>query len=365
MKAFFRFGIFQKLLVTMLFVALVPLSAIWYIDYQKSTAQITDSVNQQLSDISDKLTDQVNGWVTMNLKTLRQNAALADMRSMDPARQNPILRTVLNEYEWTYLVFTMAPNGMNVGRSDDKAPIDYSDRIYFKQAMEGRPYGKQVIISRTTGRPALILSAPITDSGPVPGINNTVGVIALGAHLTTVSELITKIQIGRTGYAFLLNEDGKVIAHQRQEYVEKSADFATHPAYTARPQAGKTQLTYENNGKKIIAYVQSTEQGWTIVAQQDHDEAYSPIDEANRNALVLLSLTLVVVTAIAYFFSKRLTTPIRSLTRIADEMSRGRVVPRMREAERRDEIGSLARAIDRMGTSIRLAMDRLTARKTA
>jgi len=364
MKNLFRFSIFHKLLLTMLFVALVPLSVIWYVDYQGATAQISEGVSQRLSDTSDKLTAQVDSWVNMNLKAMRQNAAAPGVRSMDATQQKPILRSMLKEYSWSYLVFTIAPNGMNVGRSDDKPLIDYSDRIYVKQVLEGRPYGEQVLIGATSKRPALVLAVPIVaEDGPAT--SGTVGVIAVASNLTEVSDIVTKNRIGQTGYAFLLESNGKVVAHQKDEYVSKMADFSKHPAFLARPREGKKQVIYDDGDRKVVAYVHSTQQGWVMVTQQDYDEAFLPIQEANRNALILLAATLIVVTLVAYFFSERLSTPIRRLTRVADEMSRGRVIPRLRETERRDEIGNLARAIDRMGTSIRLAMDRLTLKKTA
>ncbi|HEX7043399.1 MAG TPA: cache and HAMP domain-containing protein [Burkholderiales bacterium] len=361
MKAF-SFSIFHKLLVTMLLVALVPLCTIWYVDYRDATTRISNAVEQQLRDTADRLSAQVDNWVEMNLRALRQNADTPLIRSMDRATQEPVLRAMLKEYSWTYLVFTIGPDGMNVGRSDDKPLIDYSDRIYVKQVLEGRPYGEQVVISRTNNRPAVILSVPITDEAVS---NRIIGVMAAGSTLADLSDIVTKARIGETGYAFLLEPSGKVVAHQKEEYVSKMADFSRHPAFLARPEKGTKQISYNDNGREVVATVQTTRHGWILVAQQDQAEAFAPIREANRNALILLVATLVVVTLIAYFFSQRLTTPIRRLTRIADEMSRGRVVPRIAEAERRDEIGSLARAIDRMGTSIRLAMDRLSAKKSA
>jgi methyl-accepting chemotaxis protein len=128
-----------------------------------------------------------------------------------------------------------------------------------------------------------------------------------------------------------------------------------------RPQTGKKLISYRDGDKNVIAYVQKTDQGWTMVAQQDYDEAFRPVRDANWNALILLIATLAVVTMIAYIFSQQLANPIRRLTRIADEMSRGRTFAKIAEASRGDEIGALAAAIDRMGTSIRLAIERLRA----
>jgi len=362
---FLHLSIFQKILVTMLFVAVVPLSVIWYINYQNTIRQTTDGVNKQLADVSDKLVGYVSNWVTMNLKVLNQNGALADIVSMDGAKQKPILKSMLEEYKWSYLVFTTGADGMNIGRSDDLKLLDYSDRAYFKDIMGGAPMGKQVLISKTTNKPAVILAAPINGVDKTTGAKKILGLIAMGMSIAEMSERITNLRIGKTGYAFLLDENGKVVAHQKEEYADKSADFSKHPAFLQRPQTGKAMLTYEDAGKKVIAFVQNTDHGWTMVAQQDYDEAFAPVRDANWYAFLLLVATLAVVTLIAYGFSQQLADPIRNLTRMADEMSRGRTVVTINEAKRGDEIGALAAAIDRMGTSIRLAIERLSAKQAS
>jgi methyl-accepting chemotaxis protein len=347
--------IFQKMLITMLLVALVPLSVIWYIDYRDAMSRISATIDQQLADASNKLVSHVNDWVTMNLKVLNQNAAVADMTSMDAKKQNPLLQTILNEYRWSYLVFTIGPDGMNIGRSDSEEPKNYADRGYFTDVMNGQPMGKQVVISKTTNKPSLIVSAPIKGTGFQPR-----GVIAMGMSIGELSERITNLRIGKTGFAFLLDETGKVVAHQSEGFADKMADFSKHPAFVGRDPAARKQLVYDDNGREVIAYVQPTAHGWYMVAQQDHAEAFAPIRRANQKALVLLALTFAGVTLIAYWFSQALTNPIRNLTHVADEMSRGRVVVKIDEISRNDEIGSLARAIDRMGTSIKLAIERLS-----
>jgi HAMP domain-containing protein len=72
-----------------------------------------------------------------------------------------------------------------------------------------------------------------------------------------------------------------------------------------------------------------------------------------------LVLTLLSVALVAFLFAQRLTRPIRSLTRTADEISRGHLKATITEVNRSDEIGALARAIDRMRASIKVAMGRL------
>jgi methyl-accepting chemotaxis protein len=352
--------IFQKILAAMLFVALVPLCVIWYIDYTNAISQTTRSINQQLAEVADKLTGTVNAWITLHQKLLNQNASLADVRSMETTRQVPVLQSILRGYEWSFLVHTTGPNGINVARSDEKPPIDYSDRVYFKQVMGGAPLGQQAVISRTTGKPSLLLAAPIygpgataTDKGPI------IGAIAIGVSIDELSERITNLRVGQTGFAFLLDENGEVIAHQKQEYSSKLANFSKHPAFVGKPAQGTAQLHYDDSGVPVIAFASRTKNGWTLVVQQNYDEAFSAVQEANRNAILLLAATLIAVIVIAYLFSQGIARPIRNLTKAADEMSRGRTDIKIVEVGRADEIGALAAAIERMGTSIRLAIERL------
>lgn len=353
----FRPGIFHKILLAMFVAAIVPLGAIWYVNYQNSLTHISGTVDQQLSDVSDKLVTHVNDWIAMNVRALRQNAGLRDVTTMDPRAQSPILRSVLREYDWSYLVFTIAPDGKNIARSDDKELIDYSDRVYFRDVIAGAPLGKQVVLSKTTGKPSLILSVPIY--GPEKGIS---GVMAMGMSIAELSERVTNLHIGKTGYAFLLDDSGKVVAHQKQEYANNAVDFSGHPASLSKSSETKKRIVFEEDGRKVIAYAQKTAHGWTMVAQQDYDEAFAAIDVANRNALGLLLVTLLAAGLLAYLLSQRISRPIKNLTRAAEEISRGKFNTAIPETQRQDEIGALAGAIERMSVSIRLAMDRLKMR---
>jgi methyl-accepting chemotaxis protein len=352
MKLRLSFGIFPKLLLTMLVVTLIPLGAIWYLDYRAESESLAGQIEQRLSSQADTMAGYVDAWVDMNVRMLRQNAALDDMSSMDAQRQKPLLRAIIAEYKWVYLAFTIAPDGNNIGRNDEEAPRFYGDRGYFKQAIEGRQIGQEVVVSRTTGQPAAILAVPVWK------LDKVVGVLAAGTSVSDVSSTITNVKIGQTGFVFLVDEQGKIIAHPTARDSLKS-----HPAVAALGGEPKKQVVFtEPSGKRVIAFAEKTRYGWTLVTQQDYDEAYAPLALANRNALILLGITVLFVIVVSYALASRLTRPIRRLTRIADGISRGHLDTAIVEANRSDEIGSLARAIERLRESVKLAVERLGTR---
>ena len=345
----------------MLVVALVPLSVIWYLNYANATQRISHNIDQQLTEVSKNLVNFVDNFVLMHHQILKQTSTLPDIVSMDNTKQKPILQSIVSQYDWIYGAITLGPDGMNVGRSDDKPLKDYSDRVHYKHVVGGAPLGMQVAIGKSTGKPNFLMAVPIIKPNEFTGVNDLVGVMSMAMNTTQVSDIVTNVDVGKTGYAFLMDAKGQIIAHQNEEFA-KIADFSKHPAYVNRPAEGIKRLTYEDKGKKVIAFAHTNKYGWTMVVQQDFDEAYQPVKDANIKALILLVATLLVVALIAYVFSQQLASPIRNLTRIADEMSRGRTVVSINETKRGDEIGALASAIDRMGTSIRLAIERLSAK---
>ena len=350
-----RFGIFQKLLFIMLLVAIVPLGVIWFVDSRATTQRITQYVETHIKHVSNSLVGHVNQWVDMHYHVLKQNAALPQIISMDANLQNPILKIIVDEYDWAYLVFTTNLKGMNMGRSDGKPPKNYSDRTYVKQVVNGGKMGQQVLIGKTSGKPALVLSAPIKNTA-----DQRIGVMAVAMTIAEISERITHVKIGKTGYAFLLDEKGQVIAHQSKEFTQTRKDLSGHPAFKALTVQGQSNIVFtDENGDKTIAAMQKTKHGWIMVAQQSYNEAFAAIRLANRNALILLVATLVAVIIIAYLISQRLAKPIRRLTAIADEISLGKLDAKIVDMDRKDEIGDLARAISRLGASVRLAMERL------
>jgi methyl-accepting chemotaxis protein len=350
-------SIFHKILIAMAVVALVPLGGLWYISSFKAKEDWTTNIASSFVKTTDALAIKVTDWEDMNLRVLRQNAAVDAIVSMDAQNQNPVLKSIAASYPWAYLVFTVRPDGQNIGRNDDKPTVQYGDRSYFKQVLTGKPVGREVVIGKTSGKPALILAGPISGSS-----NELVGVIAMAMDLGDLSRTVTDTRFGETGHAILLNESNKVIAHGRPEKLSGVLqDLSSHPALQARD-ANQGLTVFDEEGKRVVAYRRKLGQGWSLIVQQDYDEAFAPLREVERNALILIAITVVLVGLVAYLLGRRLADPIRSLTAIADNISRGESGGKIMETGRGDEIGALARAIERMSVSIHMAMGRLRKR---
>ncbi len=350
-----KFGIGAKITISMLLVSLVPILLIWTVTHRAMIDTVSEQVHGELLGVTTRLTQKVNGWVDMNRRMLVQNAALEKMRSMNAAEQNPILRDIVEVYDWNYLAFTVAPDGRNIGRSDGNPPKYYGDRSYVKQVLSGEDLGEQVLIGKTSGKPALVLAAPIRETD-----GRIAGVLAIAMTITEISDAVTNLAIGETGYAFLLDKNGQVIAHQTKEFEKIRKDFSDHPAFVAMKERGENRVVFEDeNGEKTVAYMMETERGWVLAARQTYGEAFGKVKQLQMMSLIILLIAAITIIMVSLLLAKNLATPIKRLTTVADQLSTGDMNVTIEETRRGDEIGVLARAIERLGVSVKYAMDRL------
>jgi len=347
-------SILYQILLTMLLISTIPLGGLWYISIYKADQEWRANIFHSLENRTQALSKRVDDWTDMNLRLLEQNARTRVMRSMEAGAQHDVLQSITESYPWIYLAFTVRPNGDNIGRSDNEEPKFYGDRDYFKQVIGGKQTGQQVLLGKTSGKPAYILAKPIMSERQVQA-----GVIAIAMSLEELSSTITNTRIGNSGYAILVDANNRLIAHGKGQISNELQDMSEHPVLSYADYITDSNFTFTENGKKIIGYKFKTNLGWTLIVQQDYDEAFKAAETAKTQAIILLFATLVIVVLVAYLLANRLSIPIRNLTNIADGISRGDLGAQIAETGRGDEIGALARAIERMGVSLQMAFDRL------
>lgn len=212
------------------------------------------------------------------------------------------------------------------------------------------------MIGKTSKKPAIVLAIPIKNGDQI------VGVLAAAMHVDTISNLIATWKQGKTGFAFLVDEKGKVVAHQKKEYVLEQRNLSTNPLVAAVKKGQKGLVSFPIKDKTYIGQGVSTDYDWVLAIQQEESEAFKALKETQNFAYILLGVTVVVVLLIALLMAKSIVNPIRKLTDAADRISVGELDVEI-DIRTKDEIAALGNAISRMQDSIRLSIERLRRRK--
>ncbi len=351
-----KFGLTAKVITLMLVVSLLPLVIFAGITLRQTDHRIRNDIERLMALTASDIVANVDEWTDKNVRVLRALAEMPDMISMIREKQEPLLKAVAKEYPWTYLVFTIGPDGMNVARNDDNPLLDYADRNYYKEVMGGKDLAWQTLVSKTVNKPALIMAVPIKSDDTV------IGVMAMGATIEDLSKLVATWKQGGTGYAFLVDEKGKVLSHQVEDYVIQQTNLSEYPLIAAFKKGQKEMIYFSDRGTKKVGHAKETKYGWTLAMQQDLKETFKTMRDAETFTYILLGITALGVIIIAWFLGRAIGRPIKKLTEVAERISVGDMGAEIK-IRSKDEIGNLAEAILRMQDSLRLAIERLRRRQ--
>jgi GAF domain-containing protein/HAMP domain-containing protein len=225
----------------------------------------------------------------------------------------------------------------------------------------------------------------ITSSIPVfDSTGSFRGVIAMDIQLKKITDIVSNIQVGESGYAFLIDKDRRLIAMPEAGFTDLGIAQTVLPlgdtldqtkiAMQLPPEfwdvidkmaAGGNGLeTIRINGTdRFAVYHPISEVGYSLVILVPTQELLAgaitvreQIATVTRNTLnvsaLLVSAILVLALVAAIGISNRLTSPLRALTQTAERITGGDL-----EAEAkvggRDEIGTLARALNTMTSTLR------------
>jgi len=307
-----------------------------------------ETAQDALKTRADVLHESVSSWDEAMVLAVQNLSQQPDIISMQPAQQELALMNMADVYTDMYLILTTDLDGDNVARSDGGAPNNYADRAWFQSAAAGNPVTRQSLISRTTGKPVIGYASPIRSRE-----GDVVGVAFAGTELTTLANTVGAVQIGETGFAFLVDANGNVLAHPDPAY---SADELVNLS-SYRPvqrfltgQSGFFRFTDED--RVWYAHIETLDNGWGVIVQQPQTEALAgmPVFLA-----VLAILTLIVMVSIAlltWWVSGRAVQPVLELTAVATAVSAGQL-DKTTPIIRNDEIGKLAAAFNSMTQQLR------------
>jgi len=351
-----KFGLTAKVIILMLIVSLVPLGIFAAITLKQTDYRIRTDTEKLMALTASDIAANVDEWTDKNIRVLRALAKMPDIISMMREKQEPLLKAVGKEYPWMYLVFTVGPDGMNVARNDDNPLLDYSDRDYYKETMAGKDLVWQTLVGKTSKKPALIIAVPIKRD------DSTIGVMAMAATIEDLSKLVATWKQGRTGFAFLVDDKGKVVSHQVEEYVIQQTNLTEYPLIAAFKKGQNGMIYFNDRGTMRVGYAKETKYGWILAMQQDRSETFRTLRDTGIFTYILLGITALGVIIIAWFLGRAIGTPLKKLTEVAERISVGDLGAEIK-IKSRDEIGNLAEAILRMQDSLRLAIERLRRRQ--
>ena len=318
------------------------LAAIWY-SSSRAAKIIRQEAEANMALQAKSLAASVSSWDELNVLALKNLSRQPDIVSMDANRQQPLLVEIVQTYEHLYLAHTTNLEGLNIARNDGKEPKGYGDRPWFLGAKSGAEITRQTLIGRTSHEPALCVSTPVRKE-----LLKIIGALALCTDLTVLAQEVGAVRLGETGYAFLVDDAGQVLAHPLPEFSSALKDLSTYPPVEAVLQGQSQVFSFiDDTDTQWLSYGVPLDNGWGIIVQQQASEVLQQERAYWNLSLTVATLAALAVGTLSWVIASRMLHPISYLTSAATVLAQGDLTQQVK-IRSQDELGVLAQAFNSM-----------------
>ncbi len=236
--------------------------------------------------------------------------------------------------------------GVVFASSNKANGLALGERQYVKDILGGKSLSIGVNASKMTGLPIAPVAVPI-----ISPEGKTVGVMFYAIDLSILSNLIAGAKLGQTGYAFMANTDGLIIAHPVKDNILKLniSTLKGMEAISAAMTAGKTGVeNYVYLGvDKTAAYAPSSLTGWSVALTIPDSEFLGPVNQIMYVIIGVGILAFVISFVLFLAFSRSISVPLKKGVAFAAKVAEGDLTAAL-EVDRGDEIGTLSVALRQM-----------------
>ena len=317
----------NKFLVPTLLIIIIGMAVSSMVGYVYSRDALKHALNDQIKQIVTSLDQVVTSWVhdrEKNVETWSKQkiyiSALEDTFFGKAARKtaNDDMAFLKKSYPYYEDLLLVNANGDIVSSSDLAfiGKFNVKDRDYFQEAIKGKTFISEVVLSKGSGKGVFVIAAPVMEKDVQKGV--LCGVVDLsyfGAFF------VKDIKVGQSGYAYIFQtSDGLVVAHPNDKILLKlkmtDYDFGREII-----KLGTGAITYTYDGvEKAVAFKKSNAMNWIIAAGVPTSELLAP---AKRIGFINLfvGLAIVLLAALVVFMIAR--SIVKPVNRISRGLSEG------------------------------------------
>ena len=196
------------------------------------------------------------------------------------------------------------------------------------------------------------------------------GVTVADVNLKLIWDVISQIKIGQSGYAYVVDRQGRLVAHPDISLVLRDTDMS-HLAQVEqalkKPEAlaGSNPATVDvrnRNGVPVLsAHATIPALDWIVFVELPTAEAQQPVIDSGLRDLALLLLGLMIAGAAAALMARRMVVPIRAMQESAQRIGGGDLGHRM-SIKTGDELEALADQFNRSAAALQESYETLEQR---
>lgn len=194
----------------------------------------------------------------------------------------------------------------------------------------------------SAGAPASFIASPVRSRA-----GGFAGVIAFQMPIDRLSAVIgDRTGLGETGDIVAIGED---LLYRNESKATAAEDILSTKLDTAQARAALAGASgAELSANSLVAYrpIRFLGVTWALVATVDRDEVQAAAASLRDRMMIASGVLMVVLIAVGFVLAHRIVAPIQRLKGEVERIADGEMAVPVADADRHDEIGAMARAVD-------------------
>lgn len=344
-------SIFTKLIILLLIAVLLPLGIYGILSILISRYYNLEAITEGNTNVAKRASEEIYLYISNSMTILEALAQTLGRFNIPEEEQRLILSNYVLNFPTLDRIYIVDANGKENISTEQRDPLDWSDRIAFRKAIKGEMYRSNVFISST-------LTPTMTIALPVKRLNTVQGVAIADINLISMWNLVDSIRIGKSGYAYVVSGDGTLIAHGLGTGKSRvlSHDNLNSLKIVSEVLKGKSYASIYRNieGVQVIGIaVPIPSLGWGIVIEEPLKEAYAPARHMTILLTIMTILFLAGVTLLGYIGGRKyILVPLNALIAATRRIAKGNLDEKV-SISTGDELEEVGKAFNNMMISLK------------
>ncbi|HKM14776.1 MAG TPA: methyl-accepting chemotaxis protein [Marinospirillum sp.] len=310
-------NISQRLMLVFFIVLLLASGSLGLTALYQSTLAVNEQVEQALSNIAVGASDTVRSRINTQLATLSE---LAEQPLLQALSDDSLSYLGEATQRLGYLGLGWV-NAAGIAHYPGGNTADLGNRSYIIKAFENQTNMSDVIISRVINKPVIMLATPIQDKAT----KKVKAVLIARMDASLLSTITDDLGFGKSGFAFVINEKGILIAGRDRERIlnqhnmlengspENIATFKT----LLDQRKGTVNLNVDADQQDyLIGFAPIENTGWVLGVTAKNSEVFERLNLLQWLLSLMSIAALIIGMALAWVFSQSIV--IKPLQHIKD-----------------------------------------------
>jgi signal transduction histidine kinase len=324
--------------------AVVPLLAYGAVSILSLRRGAQQAVIEGNLNVARRAAEQIDLYVTGSVKILKAVAADLQQTGLQPWQQDRILKNFVLQFpeyrELTLLDDTGHPT-VSSSLGTPTAMVPGSEGVNIEGALMSNFAVDDDLL------PTAAVAVRLDDN-----VNR--GWLVGRLNLEELWRMVDRIRVGNEGYALVVTSEGQLLAHgdpDEKSRVARGDKMLAHPLIedlAAIPDRPTASREYSNSRGAVLGVAARLPSlGWTVIVEQPQFEAFAIPIALQRQLVVAITLALLAMLAVGYYWGRSFINPILALTRGTRALAAGRLDERV-AIDSTDELGQLGDAFNNM-----------------